>query len=180
MKYATSCSCETLSTISRQTNTLKTTIKTKIMKKPILIFFSFLFLSCGENQKLQNEISILKVKNDSLNGVLDKLKTKFIFDNAFVKHIVNENKPIQDGKEYTGEFYFVAYNDNDKLLFTQNSSSKTDTLSEIKSGGYVYKFKAQKGKNTFNFKPLILNETAKEFRNASMFNVNISDQTNVE
>lgn len=159
------------------------------MKKSILIFFSILLFSCGDNQKLKNEvsilelkneISILKSKNDSLNRVLDTLKTKFIFDNAFVKHIVNENKPTQEGNEYTGEFYFVAYNDDDKLLFTNISSSETDTLSEIKSGGYVYKFKAQKGKNAFNFKPLIINETAKEFRNGSFFNVNIYDEINVE
>ncbi|WP_127845258.1 hypothetical protein [Psychroflexus aestuariivivens] len=150
------------------------------MKKTILALSSILLLSCGDNQKLKHEISVLKNKNDSLNSVLDTLKTKFIFDNAFVKHIVNENQPIEEGNVYTGEFYFVAYNDDDKLLFTNNSSSKTDTLSGIKSGGYVYKFKAQKGKNVFNFKPLILSKTAKEFRNSSFFDVNISDQINVE
>lgn len=152
----------------------------KIMKKNILILSSLLLFSCFDNQVLKKEIAILQSKNDSLNLVLDTLKTKFIFDNAFVKNIVNENKSTLEGNEYTGTFYFVAYNDDDKLLFTNVSSSKKDTLSEIKSGGYIYKFKAKNGENVFNFKPLILSKTAKEFRNGNFFDVNISDRINVE
>lgn len=148
------------------------------MKKVIFIILWFQFISC-DNQKLKNEISYLKTQNDSLINVLDTLKTKFIFDNAFVKHIVNENKPMEEGKEYEGEFYFVAYNRNDKILFKQDLSSSSDTLSKIKSGGYIYKFKAKKGTNDFHFKPLILDETAKEFRNM-FFDVSISDKRVVD
>jgi len=145
------------------------------MKKYFYLFFFISVLGCtNQNEDLKREILILKAHNDSLNIILDTLKTKFIFDKAFIKHIVNENKPMKVDEKYEGEFYFVAYNNNDRILFTQNSIAKPDTLSKIRGGGYIYEFTAKKGANDFHFKPLILDKTAKEFRNR-FFDVNISD-----
>ena len=150
------------------------------MRKYLVILIPFLFTNCTDNESaLKNEISLLKAKNDSLNTILDTLKTKFIFDNAFIKHIVNENKPMKAGEKYQGEFYFVAYNRNDKVLFKQDQSPESDTLSKIMGGGYIYEFTAKKGANNFHFKPIILDKTAKEFRN-TFFNVNISDKRIIE
>jgi len=150
------------------------------MKKKLLLLLPLIFLNCTNNESvLKEKITKLKMRNDSLNIILDTLKTKFIFDNAFVKHIVNENKPMKVGQKYEGEFYFVAYNKNDKILFSQNSNSKPDTLTEVSGGGYIYEFTAKKGENYFHFKPMILNKTAKEFRNP-FFDVNISDKKIIE
>jgi hypothetical protein len=147
----------------------------EFMKKIFFLFFFITLLSCtNESENLKQEIVILKAKNDSLNTILDTLKTKFIFDKAFVKHIVNDNKPMKVGEKYEGAFYFVAFNSNDKILFKQDLNSKPDTLSNIRDGGYTYEFIAKKGKNNFHFKPLILNKTSKEFSN-TFFDVNISD-----
>ena len=150
------------------------------MKIFFCLFFSLTLFSCtNETENLKQEIGILKAKNDSLNTLLDTLKTKFIFDKAFVKHIVNENKPMKVGEKYEGAFYFVAYNSNDKILFKQDFNSKSDTLSNIREGGFIYEFIAKKGENNFHFKPLILNEVSIEFRN-TFFDVNISDRRIVD
>ncbi|WP_318643355.1 hypothetical protein [Flavobacterium ardleyense] len=150
------------------------------MKNKLLLLLPLIFLNCTNNESiLKEEITKLNMKNDSLKIVLDTLKTKFIFDRAFVKHIVNENKPMKVGQKYEGELYFVAYNNYDKILFRQNSNLKPDTLSEVIGGGYKYEFTAKKGENNFYFKPMILNKTAKEFRNP-FFDVNIADKKIIE
>lgn len=151
------------------------------MEKYLFLLFSLTLFSCNnETENLKQEIGILKAKNDSLNTVLDTLKTKFIFDKAFVINIVNENEPMKVGEKYEGKFYFVAYNYNDRILFKQDSSSESDTLSKIKGGGYTYEFIAKKGENNFHFKPLILDETAREFFNNVFLDVNISDKRIVD
>lgn len=138
------------------------------------------FLSCNnESEKLRQEIYSLKAEKDRLNTVLDTLKTKFIFDQVFVVNIVNDNKPMKEGEKYEGKFYFVAYNHNDRILFKQDENQKSDTLSKVIGGGYIYDFVAKKGKNNFHFKPLILDETAQEFRNL-FFDVYISDNRIVD
>jgi|SRR5690554_43937 len=141
------------------------------MKKTYLFILPFLFLSCDQEKELKQEISYLKAQKDSLNTVLDSLKTKFIFDQAFIVNIINDNKPMKEGQEYEGKFYYVAYNLNDKLLFKQYSNSIPDTLnkSNLKGAGYVYNFIAKKGKNNFYFNPLILDKDALEFSNIHRF-----------
>jgi hypothetical protein len=145
------------------------------MRKLYFLFIIVFTMSCSDNDKYKEEIAQLRSQNDSLNTVLDTLKTKFIFDHAFVKHIVNHNKPLEFGKNYQGEFYFVAYNEADKLLFKQKTENKFDTLIEVKGGGYIYNFIAKEGENDFYFKPYIIDETAKEFRNGSFFDVQMAD-----
>lgn len=149
------------------------------MKNFLYLILSIAAVNCGnESENLKREMAILKAENDSLKTELDTLKTKFVFDKAFVKHIVNENKPMKAGEQYEGAFYFVAYNNSDRLLFTQDLGAKPDTLSQMKGGGYTYEFTARKGENNFHFKPL-LKGTSEDFRNI-FFDVAISDKRVVD
>ena len=151
------------------------------MKKYLFLLFSLTLLSCNdETENLKQEIGILKAKNDSLNIVLDTLKTKFIFDKASIINIVNDNERMIVGKKYEGKFYFVAYNYNDRLLFKQSADSKSDTLLQIRGGGYTYEFIAKKGENHFFFNPLILDETAREFSNSYLDGTTIFDKRIVD
>ncbi|WP_264558484.1 hypothetical protein [Flavobacterium sp. N2270] len=139
------------------------------MKKIIIISLSFIIMSCNENTELSKRATELQKTNDSLMTVLNTLKTKYIFDHVFVRHIPAENKELKIGQKYTGEFFFVAYNDEDKVLFSQEKNpSFYDTL-EVKrktNAAYVYESTVRKDTNNYVFKPIINNKTALEFKNS--------------
>ena len=135
----------------------------------MLIAILIAFTSCNNNSEFGEKISRLKKTNDSLKTILDTLKTKFIFDHAFVRHIPADHKSLKVGEKYTGEFFFVAYNDDDRVLFTQDKNATTfDTLTVKRKtyAAYVYETIAKKDSNNYIFRPLIKNRTALEFKNS--------------
>lgn len=139
-----------------------------------------IFLSSCDNSNTKEKISfnkksqVEKNKVDSLQNIIDTLKTKYIFDKMLVLNIVNKNKPLIAGEEYTGKFYFVAYNEDDRVLFSQKAiPKKMDTLSKIDIGGYIYNFIAKKGENKFYFQPLVKDTFAKQFENSKISGMNI-------
>lgn len=145
------------------------------MKRVLPIAFLIVLTSCNNNSEFEEKISRLEKTNDSLKTILDTLKTKFIFDHAFVRHIPADHKNLKVGEKYTGEFFFVAYNDEDRILFTQDKNSTNfDTLTVKRKtyAAYVYETTAKKDSNKYIFRPLIKNKTALEFKN-SMYGTGI-------
>ncbi|MGG7037009.1 MAG: hypothetical protein ACI7YS_17715 [Flavobacterium sp.] len=139
------------------------------MKKIMLITILIALTSCNNNSEFEQKISQLEKTNDSLKTILDTLKTKFIFDHAFVRHIPADHKNLKIGEKYTGEFFFVAYNDEDRILFTQEKNATTfDTLTVKRKtyAAYVYETTAKKDSNNYIFRPLIKNKTALKFKNS--------------
>lgn len=135
-------------------------------------------ISCNDNKVYNEKIARLEKSNDSLQSILDTLKTKFIFDHAFFRHIPANNKELKVGEKYTGEFFYVAYNDDDRILFSQNSNSVSfDTLTVKRKSyaAYVYETTAKKDTNYYLFQPLIQNSFSNEFRNSSFNSIRISD-----
>lgn len=149
------------------------------MKRIITIAILLALTSCNNNSQFEEKISRLEKTNDSLKTILDTLKTKFIFDHAFVRHIPADHKKLKIGEKYTGEFFFVAYNDEDRILFTQDKKATTfDTLTVKRRtyAAYVYKTTAKKDSNNYIFRPIIKSKLALEFKN-SMYGsgITISD-----
>ena len=139
------------------------------MKSLILVGALFLCMSCNDTSEIENKVSRLQKSNDSLRTILDTLKTKYIFDKAFVRHIPADHKNLKAGEKYTGEFFFVAYNDEDKVLFSQDIGAEVfDTLTVTRKtyAAYVYESIAKKDSNHYIFKPLIRNKTALQFQNS--------------
>ena len=139
------------------------------MKRIIPLAILIIFASCNNNSEFSEKISRLEKTNDSLKTILDTLKTKFIFDHAYVRHIPADQKNLKVGEKYTGEFFFVAYNDEDRILFTQDRNATTfDTLTVKRKtyAAYVYETTAKKDSNNYIFRPLIRNKTALEFKNS--------------
>lgn len=121
--------------------------------------------SCTYSKKeklaLENQFQKEKKKVDSLQKIVDTLRTKFIFDNLTVLHIPNKNQPIKEGEEYSGKLYFVAFNKDDRILFSPDYPiKKPDTISKIDYGGFEYKTIGKKGKNNYYFETIINNQTS--------------------
>lgn len=124
------------------------------------------------------EKRILNERNraDSLQQIVDTLRTKYIFDNLTAIYIPNENQPIKEGKPYTGKFYFVAFNIEDRVIFSQNIDfENSDTLSKIEYGGFIYDAIGQEGENEFYFKTLIRNKTSFNLRTGEFDGIHMSD-----
>lgn len=138
-------------------------------------------LSCNNNNDvaLEQKIQKLERTNDSLNKLLDTLKTKYIFDNVFVRHVPSDNKSYKIGDTYKGEFYFVAFNDEDRVLFSDSKSLKdADTLS-VKGGNmgaYSYLTTVKSDTLCFLFSPIIRNKYALQFQNIGYHGLTISDE----
>lgn len=146
------------------------------MKQILLIAILITLTSCNNNSEFEEKISRLEKTNDSLKTILDTLKTKFIFDHAFVRHIPADHKNLKVGEKYTGEFFFVAYNNDDRVLFTQDKNSETfDTLTVKRksNAAYVYETIAKKDTNNYIFRPLIKNKKTLEFKN-SMYGIGLT------
>lgn len=141
------------------------------MKNILLSIFTLIIISCNNNSSSEEKISKLEKTNDSLKTILDTLKTKFIFDHAFIKHFPGKDKVLKVGEKYKGEIFFVAYNDEDRILFSQSPNSENfDTLS-VKSkwdSSYIYEAVAKNDTNKYFFKPLINDKESLKYRN-SMF-----------
>lgn len=148
------------------------------MKKAILLL-SLIFLSCSQkNDKLYNEISILKRKNDSLKSIIDTLNTKFIFDDIKNRFITSEKNTNKLGTEYEGEFVIVAYNRNDKVEFTTKLDKngidfqKPETLKR-KFGGFQFKMKLENKENPIFIRVKTQNKYG---RNYYLDNVTFADK----
>jgi hypothetical protein len=148
------------------------------MKLILLTTILIVFSSCNHNSEFEKKISRLEKTNDSLKTILDTLKTKYIFDHAFVRHIPADNKNLKVAEKYTGEFFFVAYNDDDRILFTQDENATTfDTLTVKRKthAAYVYETMAKKDSNNYIFKPLIKDKTTLDSQNLGYNGIVIKD-----
>ena len=148
--------------------------------KFVLVASLVIWTSCtnSDQDKLLLEKKIVDERNraDSLQQIIDTLRTKYIFDNLTAIHIPNEYKPIKEGQPYTGKLYFVAFNKEDRVLFSQNTDfENSDTLSKIEYGGFLYDAIGQKGENKFYFKTLIHNETSLKSRTGEFDGIHMSD-----
>ncbi len=154
----------------------------KSMKKIIFLFLiTIISTSCNiqkkENLSLKNQIEKEKKKVDSLQAIVDTLQTKFIFDNLKILHIPNENKALEEGKEFSGKIYFVAFNREDRILFSDKLEFKNpDTISKIDYGGFEYKSVGKKGENNFYFKALINDSISLKSRTGSFDGILMSDK----
>lgn len=147
------------------------------MKKIVVSLLILAQISCTNNSGNKDEISKLRKTNDSLKTILDTLKTKFIFDHAIIKHFPGKGKVLKAGEKYQGEVFFVASNDDDRILFSQSPDfDKIDTLKSKWGSSYIYETVAKKDTNKYFFRPLIKNKLSLEFKNA-MFGsgIRISD-----
>ncbi len=137
------------------------------MKRILYGFLLVVIVSCKDNN-LEKKVLTLQKTNDSLKTILDTLKTKYIFDNVFVRQIPSESNTNKIGSTYEGEFFFVAYNDEDAVLFSgiKNDFSKADTLRIKRRTLGIYDFETiLKDTTYFSFKPIIKNPTALQFQN---------------
>jgi len=143
----------------------------------IIIFTTSCDYSNKEKINLENQIIPERNKVDSLQRIIDTLRTKFIFDDLTILHIPNRNQPIEEGKEYTGRIYFVAFNKEDRILFSDKLAFKNpDTISKIEYGGFEYKTVGKKGENNFYFKALINNSTSLNSRTGIFDGIQMSDK----
>jgi hypothetical protein len=146
----------------------------------LLILSLVILTSCiGSDQErllLENEIVAERKKVDSLQRIVDTLRTKYIFDNLTALHIPNENQPIKEGQEYSGKLYIVAFNKEDRILFSSNYPFKNpDTLSRIEYGGFQYTAVGKKGENNFYFELNIRNKTSLNSRTGEFDGMVMSD-----
>ncbi|WP_034924811.1 hypothetical protein [Gillisia sp. CAL575] len=147
----------------------------------LLVLIIIVTASCNysneEKINLENQITTERNKADSLQKIIDTLRTKFIFDNLTILHVPNRNQPIEDGKKYTGKIYFVAFNKEDRILFSDKLVFKNpDTISKIDYGGFEYKTVGKKGENNFYFKALINNSTSLNSRTGTFDGIQMSDK----
>ena len=150
--------------------------KIKIVLGASLVILTSCNNSNQDNLLLEKRILDERNRADSLQQIVDTLRTKYIFDNLTAIHIPNENQPIKEGQPYTGKLYFVAFNKEDRVIFSQNMDFKdSDTLSKIEYGGFLYDAIGEKGENKFYFKTLIRNETSLNSRTGEFDGIHMSD-----
>ena len=143
-----------------------------------LLMLLIVIISCKDNN-LEKKVVTLQKTNDSLKTILDTLKTKYIFDNVFVRQIPSEFNSNKVGSKYKGEFFFVAYNDEDAVLFTETRDdfSNADTLRIKRRTLGSYDFETiLKDTTYFTFRPIIKNTTAVQFQNRGYQGLTITDR----
>ena len=144
------------------------------MKNIFLSLFTLTIISCNNTLNV-DKISKLEKTNDSLKTILDTLKTKFIFDHAFIKHYPGKGKVLKVGEKYLGEVFFVAYNDEDRILFSQTPNSENFDTLRVKSKwdcSYIYESIVKKDTNKYIFRLLINDKFSLNYKN-SMFGDNV-------
>lgn len=78
--------------------------------KKILFVLALIIISTSckysskEKVNLENQITSERNKADSLQRIIDTLRTKFIFDNLTILHIPNKNQPIKKVKNILVKF----------------------------------------------------------------------------
>ncbi|WP_196894733.1 hypothetical protein [Aureivirga marina] len=110
-------------------------------KEIILLLASILLLSCNSDRNNLEIIQKLEKERDSLKTIIDTLNTKYIFDNASIRLIVDKDSIEKIGSEYKGEFVFVGYNEKSIVKF---HTGKKDSLLKLNdNGGYDFKGKVE-------------------------------------
>ena len=135
-------------------------------------------IGCKDHQ-LEKRVATLQKTNDSLKTILDTLKTKYIFDKVFVRQIPSETNTNKIGSVYKGEFFFVAYNDEDAVLFSdiRDDFSNPDTLQIKRRTLGSYDFETiLKDTTYFSFRTVIKNPTALQFQNNGYQGLTIVDR----
>lgn len=119
-----------------------------MVKKSLLVVFAcnFFLLGCKDsNQELI--IEDLKMKNDSLTGILNDLNQRYIFDNISIRDIPSHENTYKSDSNVSGEIVIVGFNnsyDTNVILADQINHGETislenpDTL-KIDNGGFIYK-----------------------------------------
>ena len=94
--------------------------------------------ACNEQTQVTHELESLRQENDSLKQIVNSLNDKYIFDKVYARIIPSEDNTNEIGSEYQGEFVFVGYNENDRVIFSPNlRGENSDTLTPAYAG---YKF----------------------------------------
>lgn len=128
---------------------------------PFLIVIVILISSCqnnGQIEKLESEIQILRLHNDSLRKITDRIKEKYVFDSLSIRNIPNYKNTNKLNSLYKEEIVFVGYNINgrtsvilgDSLSFENGIEiSNPDTL-QLKNGGFQNIMELKKSQNHYS------------------------------
>ncbi len=128
---------------------------------PFLIIIVSLISSCQNNrqiEKLESEIQTLKLHNDSLRKITDRIKEKYVFDSLSIRNIPNYENTNKLNSLYKEEIVFVGYNINgrtsvilgDSLSFENGIEvANPDTL-ELKNGGFQNIMELKKSQNHYS------------------------------
>ncbi|MEW7279213.1 hypothetical protein ABW636_11525 [Aquimarina sp. 2201CG1-2-11] len=98
-----------------------------IIKVSILTLF---IISCTDKSKLrslENKITMLNAKNDSLSTIIGEFKNKYIFDSIAIHELPIHNESNKIGSVYESNLFVVGYGINN-LQFTEIDSISYNPL----------------------------------------------------
>lgn len=118
-----------------------------VFKKIVIMgICGFLLFGCKESNERQ-VIEELKMKNDSLNGIINELNQKYIFDSISIRDIPSHQNTYLRNTDVTGEIVIVGYNRNqktnvilgDSIVYDPNIRLDNPDTLQIINGGFVYR-----------------------------------------
>ena len=155
------------------------------MKIILLIITTSILISCGNNSGLEQQISELQIRNDSLNKIIENYQSKYVYERVFIKHFKTNAEPNKIGSTYKGEFVFVPDVRNHKVQFMAKSGvtkigydENNPIIIETNRGDYgtyPFEFKIMSDTTRIFFKPIIRDSLSLSNQNAGYDGTTISD-----
>jgi len=137
------------------------------MKYIILTLVITLLFSCesSQNKSLQNQIDILKTRNDSLTQILEDIENKYVFDSISFREIPNRKNDIRLNGQYGLELVVVGYS-ADRNYFTKYDTIIDDKMINPKvlkrsNGGFKFNMKLDRKENLIKIKMDMTNKYGK-------------------
>ncbi|WP_109098382.1 hypothetical protein [Aquimarina sp. AU58] len=145
-----------------------------LIKKIAFLSILGTLISCNQEkiQSLEEEVKLLKSKNDSLQSIVSEINNKYIFDSISIV-----NKPIHEnnyklGSDYRMNITISAFNKSDFFIkydtIINDKMINADTL-EFKNGTYEYKNVLDKDEKIIKIKMLTGNKKYGEYKQGILY-----------
>ncbi|BFP40570.1 hypothetical protein FGF1_14150 [Flavobacteriaceae bacterium GF1] len=161
-------------------------LKLNVVSLSILTVVCVLSIGCKNSnfEPLNNRISELEKKNDSLKLLLDKVNQKYVFDSIKIRHIPYCKNSNRVNSIYREEIVFAAYNVNggslviigDSLNFDNGLNVINGDTLELKNGAFQNSIELNEELNRYKGILETQNEFGKPFIRTISLIVRAKDQ----
>ena len=130
-----------------------------IIKKITFLCVLGALVSCNQQrvQSLEEQVKLLKSKNDSLQNIVKEVSHKYVFDSISIVNKPNPENTYKLGSDYRMNITISAFNKSDFFIkydtIIDNNLINADTL-KYKKGTYEYKNKLDKDGKIIKIKML--------------------------
>ena len=154
-----------------------------MIKNIILLSLIFLGISCNDvnqTESLITEIEILKAENDSLKGLLDEVKNKYVFDKISYREIPSKSNTGTLNSNYETEIIIVGYNSKQDSIMEfpeieDNGRVYNSYQIMHKKGGIKFKTKLDKPENWIRFEINSKNKFGKEITSFAIDKIKVKN-----